>query len=124
MLRHNQIDDLALENRSQFHRAVVDNAKKRAMLFELDNNIQSLKSRYGESEEAALQNTTVIMGLPFSFVIFFVGSRAARPVCGQDFRLLEPFRNPARSIIDTIPTIIVSTVANPDWSVPFNLSTR
>ncbi len=30
---------------------MIRDDKKRAMLFELDNNIQSLKSRYGESEE-------------------------------------------------------------------------
>ncbi len=31
--------------------SMIRDDKKRAMLFELDNNIQSLKSRYGESEE-------------------------------------------------------------------------
>lgn len=38
--------DLVLYPSSSLH-----DDKKRAMLFELDNNIQSLKSRYGESEE-------------------------------------------------------------------------
>lgn len=31
--------------------SMIRDDKKRAMLFDLDNNIQSLKSRYGESEE-------------------------------------------------------------------------
>lgn len=31
--------------------SMIRDDKKRAMLFELDNNIQSLKSHYGESEE-------------------------------------------------------------------------
>ncbi|EFC2237712.1 PKHD-type hydroxylase YbiX [Escherichia coli] len=31
--------------------SMIRDDKKRAMLFELDNNIQSLKSRYGENEE-------------------------------------------------------------------------
>ncbi len=46
---------------------------------------------------SALQNTTVIMGLPFSFVIFFVMAGLYKSLKVEDYRRSAPAATPPRA---------------------------